>query len=320
MPRILIEGPVHECGLAILRARPDVELDYREGLNAAALAEGLERADALIIRLTPLAAEAIKRAPNLKTVARMGVGYDHIDVAALTRRGIPLTIVVGALSASVAEHTLLLMLGVNRRIAVMDRNTRTGRYAERFKVFGHELLGKTVLIVGLGGIGGEAAKRCAAFGMWVIASGREASRKAAEAAGYEFVTDFHAALPRADFVSLHLPARPDGTPLLGKAEFAAMKPGAVVINTARGSLIDEAALYQALTDGTLLGAGLDVTQDEPPAPDCPLLGLDNVLVTPHNSALCVETGERVAELCASNVLAALDGRLDPVYVVNGSVL
>jgi D-3-phosphoglycerate dehydrogenase len=320
MFRILVEGPMHDSGMAMLRGRQDVELDFREKLTPDAMAEGLAEADALILRLTPLSASAIDLAPKLKTVARMGVGYDHIDMAALTRRGIPLTIVVGALAVSVAEHALMLMLGVSRRIAVMDRNTRTGNYGERYKTFGHELLDKTVLIVGLGGIGGETAKRCAAFGMHVIACGREASRKAAQAAGYEFVADFRDALPRADFVSLHLPATADGSPLLGAAEFAVMRPGASVINTARGSLIDEAALHRALTDGTLLGAGLDVTRDEPPAADCPLLALDNVLFTPHNSALNVETIQRVSELCVTNVLAALDGNLDPAFVVNRSVL
>jgi D-3-phosphoglycerate dehydrogenase len=299
MFRILVEGPMHDSGMAMLRGRQDVELDFREKLTPDAMAEGLAEADALILRLTPLSASAIDLAPKLKTVARMGVGYDHIDMA---------------------EHALMLMLGVSRRIAVMDRNTRTGNYGERYKTFGHELLDKTVLIVGLGGIGGETAKRCAAFGMHVIACGREASRKAAQAAGYEFVADFRDALPRADFVSLHLPATADGSPLLGAAEFAVMRPGASVINTARGSLIDEAALHRALTDGTLLGAGLDVTRDEPPAADCPLLALDNVLFTPHNSALNVETIQRVSELCVTNVLAALDGNLDPAFVVNRSVL
>lgn len=320
MKRIFIEGPVHAAGMEILRARTDLEIEHIEKPSPEAFAEGVSKADALMLRLTPLPAAVIDAAPKLKVVSRMGVGYDHVDVPALTRNGIPLAIVGDALAASVAEHTLLLMLGISRHIAVMDRNTRTGQYAERFKTFGHEVLDKSVLIVGLGGIGLEAARRCAAFGMDVIVAGRENSRRIAAREGYSFVEDFRDALPRADFVSLHLPANADGSPLLSTAEFAAMKPGAYVINTARGSLIDEDALYTALTEGTLGGAGLDVTKDEPPAADCPLLTLDSVLFTPHNSALCVETGARVAKVGVANLLAGLEGTLDPVYVVNKEVL
>ena len=320
MKRIFVEGPLHASGLEMLNARTDLDIDYHAKLTAADLATGLREADALILRLTPLGAAAIEGAEKLKVVSRMGVGYDHVDVAALTLRGIPLAIVGDALAASVAEHTLLLMLGLSRQIAVMDRYTRTGKFAERYTSLGHELLDKSVLIIGLGSIGREAARRCRAFGMNIIVSGREQSRHAAAEDGYAFVEDFRLALPDVDFVSLHLPAMAGGQPLLGSAEFAAMKPGAYVINTGRGSLIDEDALYTALTAGTLRGAGLDVMKDEPPLPDCPLLTLDNVLFTPHNSALCEETGARVSKTAVANALAALDGTLDRKFVVNGDAL
>ncbi|HBT42489.1 MAG TPA: 3-phosphoglycerate dehydrogenase [Rhodospirillaceae bacterium] len=320
MATIFVEGPMHARGMELLSLRDDLDVRLEQGLTPDSLAAAIKDADAVILRLTPLTAQAIAGAANLKVVSRLGVGYDHVDVAALSGRGIPLAIVGDALAASVAEHTVLLMLGLSRQIAVMDRYTRTGRYAERFKSQTHELLDKSVLIVGLGGIGGEAAKRCAAFGMRVVACGREATRKEAQRLGYDYVADFHDALGDVDFVSLHLPANDDGTPLLGAAEFAAMKPGAYVINTARGSLIDEDALHAALVSGHLGGAGLDVTKDEPPKEDCPLLALDNVLFTPHNSALTVETGRRVAETAVRNVLAGLDGNLDPAFVVNKEVL
>ena len=311
---------MHDDGLALLEARQDVEFSIKSNLTTDELKAGIQGADALILRLSPLTADVIEAADNLKVVSRYGVGYDHVDVDAMTRANIPLAIVGQALSASVAEHTLLLMLGVTRQIALMDRSTRNGNYDQRYKSPGQEMLGKTVLIVGLGKIGIQVAIRCAAFGMNIITSGRAASKDLAKQQGYEFVPDFRDALPRADFISLHLPARADGTPLLGADEFAAMKPGAYVINTARGSLIDEAALYTALTKGSLRGAGLDVTQDEPPAPDCPLLTLDNILFTPHNSALTQETGARVSQVCVRNALAGLDGTLDPANIVNGGNL
>jgi D-3-phosphoglycerate dehydrogenase len=318
--KIFVEGPMHAQGLALLNARSDIEFSIAKNLSPDVLKAGIRDADALILRLSPLSADAVEAAEHLKVVSRYGVGYDHVDVDALIRKGIPLAIVGNALSASLAEHTLLLMLSVSRQVTVMDQATRAGNYGIRFQTLGHEIFDKTVLLVGLGKIGQAVATRCKAFGMNIIATGRQASQDAALRLGYEFVTDFRDALPRADFVSLHLPAKVDGSPLLGPDEFAAIKQGAYVINTARGSLIDEAALYSALTEGKLRGAGLDVTQDEPPARDCPLLTLDNIVFTPHNSALTEETGARVSEICVRNALAGLDGELKPANVVNGEIL
>lgn len=317
--KLFVEGPMHARGRAMLEARTDISFTVHEGFSAAEMKVGLADADGLILRLSRLSADIIDAAKNLKFVSRYGVGYDKIDVAALSARGIPLAVCGDALSASVAEHSLLLMLGISRNIAVMDRSARNGNYDVRYSLIGHELLDKTVLLVGLGKMGLETAKRCAAFGMKIIVAGREASRASAAKHGYAFVEDFRTALGDADFVSLHLPDQ-GGAAILGEAEFAAMKPGAYIINTARGSLIDEAVMYRALTDGTLGGAGLDVTRDEPPAPDCPLLELDNVLFTPHNSALNDETSARVSEVAVRNVLDGLAGRPDADCVVNKDVL
>jgi len=318
--KLFVEGPMHDHGRAMLQARSDITFSIHEKMPAEEMKAAFRDVDGLIWRLSPLTADMIGAAEKLKFVSRYGVGYDHIDVAALTARGIPLAICGDALSASVAEHTLLLMLGVSRQIAVMDRITRIRDYATRYTSPGHEIQGKTVLLIGLGKIGLETAKRCTAMGMKVIAAGREASRAAAAQHGYAFVDDFHDALPDADFVSLHLPGQGDGHVLLGESEFAAMKPGAYVINTARGSLIDEDALYHALTEGALGGAGLDVLRNEPPHPDCPLLALDNILFTPHNAALTEETGQSVSEVCVRNMLDAIDGRLDASCVVNRDIL
>lgn len=311
---------MHAHGRTLLEARKDITFSIVDKLTPDALASALVDADGLILRLTPLNAATINAAPKLKVVSRYGVGYDHIDVAAMSAKKVPLAIVGDALSASVAEHTLALMLAVTRQIPVMDSNTRNGRHGERYISLGREMLDKTVLLIGLGKIGLEAARRCEAFGMTIVVAGRQASKAAAAEYGYEYVADFHDALPRADFVSLHLPAQDDGQPILGAAEFAAMKPGAYVINTARGSLIDEAALYDALTKGTLAGAGLDVTSHEPPADDCPLLSLSNIVFTPHNSALTEDTARRVSAACVGNLLDGIDGKLDPANVVNSEIL
>jgi D-3-phosphoglycerate dehydrogenase len=317
--RIFVEGPIHDHGRALLQAREDVTFSVHEKFTPEEMKVGLADADALILRQSPLSADVIEAAKKLRIVSRYGVGYDKVDVAALSARGIPLAVCGDALSASVAEHSLLLMLGISRNIAVMDRATRNGNYALRYSLIGHELLDKTVLLIGLGKIGLETAKRCHAFGMKIIVAGREASRARAAEYGYAFVDDYRSALGEADFISLHLPSQ-GRTHILGEAEFQAMKPGAYIINTARGSLIDEDAMYRALTEGTLGGAGLDVTTQEPPAPDCPLLSLDNVLFTPHNSALNDETSARVSDVSVRNALDALDGCLDASCIVNRDVL
>ncbi|RMF00068.1 MAG: 3-phosphoglycerate dehydrogenase, partial [Alphaproteobacteria bacterium] len=249
-----------------------------------------------------------------------GVGYDHVDVDALTRMGIPLATVGDTLSVAVAEHALMLMLAVARQAVVMDRLNRAADYSQRFTRPLHELYGKTVLLVGYGKIGRATARRCAAFEMRVIAAGRPSQKQEIEAEGYGFVSDFRDALPAADFVSLHVPGQPGGAPLITQDELAAMKAGAYLINTSRGSLIDEDALYEALTRGALAGAGLDVTREEPPRRDLPLLELENVVFSPHVAALTRETQSRVSQRCVRNVFDALEGRLDPAMVVNKSVL
>ncbi|MEC9368054.1 MAG: NAD(P)-dependent oxidoreductase [Pseudomonadota bacterium] len=311
---------MHSVGRGLLDARKDVTCDFVVEPDKYRLNKGIETADALILRLTPLTANTIAKARQLKVVSRYGVGYDHVDVDALTAKGIPLAIVGDALSTAVAEHTLLLMLAASRQTPVMDRLTRTGGYGERFTRHYNDLLGRTLLLIGFGKIGRETATRCAAFGMNIIVAARSNKRADIERAGYRHVEDFHEALGEADYVSLHIPGMPDQSAVIGPAEFRQMKPGAYLINTARGSLIDEDALHVALTKGTLRGAGLDVTRQEPPAPDCPLLKLESVVFSPHNAAFTDEAAQRVSAACVRNALAAIDGKLDPAFVVNRQVL
>lgn len=311
---------MHAHGRSLLDARKDITYEVVQKPGPDALRKGLEGADALILRLTPLTAESISHADRLKVVSRYGVGYEHVDVDALTAKGIPLAIVGDALSSAVAEHTLMLMLAVSRQAALMDRLVREGQYAERHAREYHDLRGRSVLLVGFGKIARETARLCAAFNMHIIVAARQDKKADIAAAGFTHVEDFHDALPQADYVSLHIPGMGDGSALFTAREFSAMKPGAYFINTARGSLVDENALHEALASGHLRGAGLDVTRAEPPAPDNPLLKLDTVVFSPHNAAFTQEAGRRVSETCVRNALDAIDGKLDPAFVVNRQVL
>ncbi len=320
MFRILIAGPIHEAGRALLDARTDIEYEMLNQATAAEVDSRIADLDAVLLRLTPLTAEMIEKAGKLKVVSRYGVGYDSIDVDALTKRRIPLVTVGDTNAATVAEHTIGLMIAVSRQMVVMDRLTRAGGWGLRNESGITELQGKTVVVVGFGRIGRKVASRAAAFDMTIVIADPFVEHEVVEALGYRHVTDFHDVLEEADYVTLHLPAAPDGRPVMGAAEFSKMKRGAYFINAARGTLIDEDALTAALTEGHLHGAGLDVMRDEPPSHDNPLLSLDNVVFSPHNAALTEECAQRMSEISVRKILDTFDGRLDPEFVVNRDIL
>ncbi len=320
MAKVLIAGPVHPAGQALLDARSDIDYELLPKAGVADLKARIAGLDGLSLRLTPLSADTIAEARRLKVVSRYGVGYDAIDVGALTARGIPLAIVGAANSVPVAEQALGMMIAVARRMVVMDRKTRSSDYHDRDASGLIELSAKTVLVVGFGRVGRLVARRCAAFDMDVVVADPYIGQAEVEDLGYGHFADFRQALERADFVTLHMPGKADRSPVMTAAEFARMKQGAIFVNVSRGSLVDEDALAAALTGGHLRGAGLDVTRQEPPPPDCPLIGLDQVIFSPHVAGLTEECARRMSEVSVQNVLDGIDGRLDPELVVNKEVL
>ena len=321
MPKVLIIGRFHDDGLALFAARPDVRTEIVDGSDEAELTEEIRDADGVTIRTSLLPGRVIDMAELLKVVSRHGVGYDNIDVEALTRRRIPLAIAADANATAVAEHTLYFMLALAKQGLRYDRATREGRWSERNDLGPVDLLGRRVLILGFGRIGREVAKRCAAFGMTVMVHDPYVQANLIEAAGdYRSIPDFHAALPETDVLTVHLPLGPESRGLIGFSELAALPPHAFVINAARGGIIDEAALHAALTSGTIAGAGLDVFDQEPPPRDHPLFALPNVVLSPHNAGLSKEAAIRMAISTARNALAGLDGKLEPSMVVNREAL
>ena len=270
-----------------------------------------------MIRTQPLSTASIAKAPRLQIVSRHGVGYDAVDVPALNARGIPLCIVGDVNSSGVAEHAMMLILAATHRLIAADRATRGGDWGWRNGLQTHEVAGKRLLILGFGRIGQKLANLARAFGMEVHAHDPYiAADRWPEGAAR--ATDLGEALSQADAVSLHLP-RADRA-VLGIAELALMKPTAVVVNTARGGLLDEVALADALRAGRLGGAGIEVFDAEPPAKDHPLFGLDQAVLTPHNAALTVECAERMAIASVQNVLDFFAGKLDPALVVNAAAI
>ncbi len=317
---ILILGRIHEAGLDILRARPGVSFEIMAQPVEPDILALAPTADAIIVRTTKLTAAAIDSAPKLKIVSRHGVGYDNVDMAALDRRRIPLTLVGNVNALSVAEHTLFMMLTLAKRGIAYDRATRNGDWKLRDTFGATELAGKTLLLLGFGRIGREVARRAQAFGMTVLAYDPYVRDAAMFAARAQSVAKLPEAIPQADFISVHLPMTAETKGIIGAQQFAAMKKTAIVISTARGGLVDEAALAEALKSGQIRAAGLDVFVDEPPAPNDPLLKLDNLLLSPHIAGLTEECAMRMAEVSARNALAGLDGKVDPELVVNKHVL
>lgn len=320
MNRVLVGGIIHQAAEAMLAARPDVEYEIIPAATAEQILDRIADVDGVLLRVTRFGADTIDKAGRLKVVSRFGVGYDNIDVPTLTARGIPLTVIGDANSVPVAEHALAMMLATTRRLVTGDREVRAGNWAARYDLRMGELSGKTVLVVGFGRIGTLVARRCAAFDMAVVVADPFVEAGRVKVEGYRYLEDFHDGLADADFVTLHLPGNPDGSPVMGAGEIKAMKQDAYFINVARGSLVDEAALAEALSSGRLAGAGIDVFGEEPPDGDHPLLALDTAVFSPHNAALTTECIRRMSEVSVQNIFDAFDGRLDPSLVVNREVL
>jgi D-3-phosphoglycerate dehydrogenase len=313
MPHVTVAGPLHEAGIALLEAAEDVRFDHVTDADPAAYAAHLPKTDGLVLRTQPLTAAQIAQAPALSVVSRHGVGFDAVDADALAARGIPLAIVGDVNSRTVAEHAFALLLAVSRDIPRSAAALRGGDWGWRNRFTARELDGKRLLILGYGRIGRALALRARAFGMTVAAY--DPHLPADAFAGAEREADLPGALARADAVSLHLPG--GAAPLIGAAELARMKPDAVLVNTARGGLVDEAALADALRAKRLRAAALDVLGDEPPAQEHPLLSCETALITPHSAGLTAECAQRMAEMSVRNVLDRFAGRLDPALVVNG---
>jgi D-3-phosphoglycerate dehydrogenase / 2-oxoglutarate reductase len=257
---------------------------------------------------------------EMKVVTRIGVGFDSVDVPALSKRRVPLMVAGTANSPSVAEHAVFMMLTLAKRATEMHSIVRDNRWAARLGMLPYDLFGKTVLIVGFGRIGSRTAKRCLAMEMTVLVYDPYKSAADIKAAGCEPVTDLDAALPRADFVTIHCPKNAETVGMFNAARIKLMKPAAYLINTARGGIVDEKALHEALVSKRLAGAGLDVFEQEPPPAQHPLLALPNVIMAPHVAGVTREAVDRMSEQTARNILSALDGTPIRQNVINQDVL
>jgi D-3-phosphoglycerate dehydrogenase len=306
-PRILVADPLAEAGLEILRGAAQVTV--RPGLSPAQLLETVGDYDALVVRsATKVTRDVLEAGRCLRVVARAGVGVDNIDVEEATRRGIVVVNSAGGSTFAATEHTFALLLALARNVPQAMQSLQRGAWTPA-KFVGVELRGKTLGIVGLGRIGTQVARRALAFEMRVIATDPFISREHAESNGVELVP-LETLLAEADVLTLHAPLGPQSAGMMGAPELARLKPGALLVNCARGGLVDEEALRLALDAGHLGGAALDVFQEEPPR-DTALLSHPRVVVTPHLAASSREAQREVATEVARLVLACLRGEHVP---------
>lgn len=320
-PVVVLAEPIHPDGMDRLAGHAVVE--HPAGPGAAALTAAIQDADAVIIRSTQLPAEVFEHASRLRVIGRHGAGYDNIDVAAASELGIAVVNTPRSNTTSVAEFALTLILALAKRLVPAaaalqrsddwDPDSSLPSQLEGAGLVGRDVAGLTLGLIGCGAIGREVGSRAAALGMEIIGHDPFLDPTSFRSLGIESA-GFDDLLRRSDFVSIHVPAEAATAGLIGAAQLALMKPDAHLINTARGSIVDEDALAAALHAGALAGAAVDVFGREPPPADHPLLGCDRVLATPHMAAITEESRQRMSVDVAGAVLAVLDGSLPPQTV------
>lgn len=319
MAKVYVTRSIAEEALASIRAETEMELwpDPDAPPPRDVLLREVQSADGLLCLLTDTVdAELIQAGEHLSVISNYAVGYDNIDVAAATARGILVCNTPGVLTETTADLAWALLMGAARRLVEADGYLRAGKWRSWSPqlMLGQDIHGATLGIAGFGRIGQAVARRAQGFGMRVLYTDLARKSEAEEATGAEFV-DLRALLRCSDFVSVHTPLTEETHHLIGAEELALMKPTAVLINTARGSVVDGRALAEALRERRIFAAGLDVFESEPTDPDDPLLGLDNVVIVPHIASASVATRGRMAEMAADNLLAGLRGERPP-YLVN----
>jgi glyoxylate reductase len=313
-PRVFVCRPIAREALEMIGqvAQTEVWEDELPPPHAVLLSKVREVHGLLSLLTDRIDAAVMLAAPRLRVISNMAVGFDNIDVAEATRRGIAVGITPGVLTETSADFAFALLLSAARRIAEADRYTRAGKWKTwgPMVLLGQDIHGSTLGIVGMGRIGTEMAKRARGFGMKVLYHNRNRRPDIETEVGANYVP-LDDLLRLSDFISLHVPLTAQTRHLIGAREFSLMKPSAVFVNTTRGAVVDQAALFHALKDGRIFAAAIDVAETEPISPDDPILTLDNVIIAPHIASASVPTRRKMAVMAAENLLAGLRGETPP---------
>jgi glyoxylate reductase len=314
-PQVFVTRVIPEKGLEMVRQVADVEV-WPEPLPPPyeIVLQKVKGIDALLSLLTDKIDANVMDAigPQVKVISQMAVGFDNIDVAAATARGIPVGNTPGVLTDTTADFAWALLMSAARRVVEGDKFTRAGKWKTWGPIdfLGPDISGATLGIIGFGRIGQALAKRAQGFDMRILYYSTHRHPEAEQQYGAQFA-DLDTLLNKSDFVSLHTILSPETYHLINDARLKMMKPGGVLINTARGPVVDPAALYRALASGTIAYAALDVTEPEPIKPDDPLLTLDNIIIAPHIASASFQTRTKMATMAAANLIAGLKGERLP---------
>lgn len=307
MAKIVISHRLHDDGMAVLE-KAGVDVVITNSGEPEDMLPELKDADGVIIRIGHIDRATMEQCPKLKAIGRPGVGVDNVDVTAATELGIPVVIAPGANTRSVAEHSMAMMFACAKDMLHSDQEMRKGNFAVRSSYKAYELMGKTLGLVGYGHIGSVFADMAKGIGMNVVVYDPFLTKEAVEAKGYGYREDVHDVLKEADVVSVHTPLTPETRGMIGEAELKMMKPTGIIINCARGGIVDEAALDKALTENWIHSAGLDVVETEPIDVNDPLFKHENIIVTPHMAGQTKEAASGVATMAAEGVVAVVNGQ------------
>lgn len=323
-PKVYVTRQLFEKAVDLLKKHADIEVFEGEDnpVPREVLLKKVKKVDGLLCLLTDkIDTEVLDAGKNLRVVSNYAVGFNNIDIAEATKRGVYVANTSGILTETTADCAFALMMCIARRIAEADRHTRNGGWIHAWgpKMFlGSDIHGKTLGILGMGRIGTALTKRARGFGMNVIYYDNIRRRDLEDELGIKHYS-FRVLLKKSDFVSIHVPLTDATYHMIGERELASMKKTAFLINTARGPIVHEEALYHALKNRVIAGAGIDVFEKEPIEKDNPLLKLDNIVVTPHIASASVDTRTKMAILAATNLIEVLKGRV-PTNLVNPDVL
>ncbi len=311
MKKILIIQNIHEKGLEIFKNNPNFNFEVIEDVNSDELKKKIIDCDGVSIRTSKLTAEILEMGKNIKIISRHGVGYDNIDLPTVKKKNITLAITANANAVAVSEHVMFMLLSISKRKDMYDKNVREGKFNERNKLPKTiELCGKNILITGFGRVGQSLIKRCLGFEMNVFIYDPFVSSEKIEFFGGKKVNDFKEAIKIMDFLSLHMPLNDETKDLINLDLIKKMKRNCIIINAARGGIINELDLNKALNENLIFGAGIDVFQNEPPEIDNPLLKNDKAFLSPHTASFTEECMIRMAKETTQNIVDFFDNKLD----------
>ncbi|MCH1416825.1 MAG: hydroxyacid dehydrogenase [Alphaproteobacteria bacterium] len=318
--KVLMVQGLHEEGKKLLLARDDIEPITIMSADENEILEAAKDVHGITVRTANISRKIIENSKNLKVVSRHGVGYDSVDVDALNDCNIPLAIAAHSNMISVAEHAMFMLLALSKNVFYYDEFARKADWTTRWNIRAWDLAEKSLLVIGYGRIGSKLVKRALAFDMNVFVYDPYVDDADIKRSGAHYVDDFRNILTQMDAVTLHCPKTKETTDMFSVQEFDAMKSTSILINCARGGIVNEKALYDALINNKIRSAGLDVYDDEPSTSSNPLFGLDNILLSPHIAGVTQEATIRMSKQAVQNVLDVFDNKVDPDVIINKNVL